>query len=550
MRNLTMLLGTLLMATPWSSSPAQSLQWAGQWAGTYNAPVLAMCTDASGDLWATGFYQGDTDFDLGPGTMNLSGSPGGAWIPIAKYDPSGSLLWTGRLGNGTPGSALTWGSNIASDDAGGLIVAGQFSGASDFDPGPGQYMLDDIDLDLVYKSDVFVAKLDTSGAFHWAVQFGDSATDHCRDMVLDGDGNILLAFDLADTADMDPGPGTDILPVPSPGTDVLVKLDPNGGLLWYRDLGAIGPIPWIALGTDTNNTIWVTRNGDIRTFDEQGNLLWALPMEMIPVDMAVDEHGNGLICGSFEGTLDMDPGPGVTTVSASGNSDLFCAKLDPTGDLVWSIHLGGSAYTTGTGIALGPDGHVHLTGIYQAPLDLDPGPGTWPAVHSGEGDILVITLDSTGAFLNGSTLSAPGLDNAYGSVVLASSDLVLYGSFEGTLDVDPGPGVLHLNSSAYSDGLIARYSGMATSAGQGADEHHARAMPNPTDGALWLLDLPPNTCGVSVLNAQGAEVMRMAPTKGDRSMRLDLSPLAAGLHHVRVLTTSEVVTIKVVRSGN
>lgn len=544
------MLGALLTAVAWGSSPAQTLQWAGQWSGTYNAPVQAMCADGAENLWATGFHQGDTDFDLGPATMILPGAPGGAWIPVAKYDPSGALVWAGRFGNGTAYSAVVWGSHIEADPAGGIIVAGQFSGASDFDPGPGTFILDDVDMDLLNESDVFVAKLDTAGAFQWAVQFGDSASDNCRDMTMDGAGNILLTFDLRDTADMDPGPGVNILPVPDPQTDVLVKLDPNGGLLWYRDLGAIGGWPWTAVGTDMNNSIWVARDGDIRKFDEQGNLLWALPLEVVPSDMVVDASGNSILIGSFDGTVDMDPGPGVTSVSASGSSDLFCAKLDPAGDLLWSIRLGGTGYTTGVGIALGPGSHIHLTGTYEAPLDLDPGPGVWPAVHSGEQDVLAVTLDSTGAFLSGLTLSGPGMDQAYDAVVLASSDLVLHGFFEGTLDVDPGPGTLNLTCTTYSDGLIARYSGPATSAGHGVREDLVRAMPNPTDGPLRLVDLPPNVHEVCVLDAQGTVVLRPAPTMEDRSMQLDLRPLAAGLYHVRVLTTAEVIMIKVVRSGS
>src|SRR4051812_3147846 len=47
--------------------------------------------------------------------------------------------------------------------------------------------------------------------------------------------------------------------------------------------------------------------------------------------VAVDSAGNAVVTGRFAGTVDFDPGPGVTNLVTGGSSDIFIAKYSPTG---------------------------------------------------------------------------------------------------------------------------------------------------------------------------------------------------------------------------
>ena len=49
----------------------------------------------------------------------------------------------------------------------------------------------------------------------------------------------------------------------------------------------------------------------------------------------VDAAGNINIAGAFQGTADFDPGAGVSNLTSAGDDDIFVAKLNPTGNLIW-----------------------------------------------------------------------------------------------------------------------------------------------------------------------------------------------------------------------
>lgn len=53
--------------------------------------------------------------------------------------------------------------------------------------------------------------------------------------------------------------------------------------------------------------------------------------------VAVDSSDNLYVSGSFRGTIDLDPGPGVYEVTSAGETfgDAFLAKYGPDGALVW-----------------------------------------------------------------------------------------------------------------------------------------------------------------------------------------------------------------------
>ena len=531
----------VVLSTNTTKVSGQVLEWAGQIEGAYYSPVRGMCMDASGNLWATGSYQGATDFDLGAGIYTMPGLPSEVWLYAAKYDMSGSLVWVGRFGGGT--GYFT--NNIEADGSGSVYVAGQFKGTGDFDPGPGSFLMSDVDPDILSQTDAFVLKLDTSGSFEWAIQFGDSATDYCRDMILDADGNVILALQVADTADMDPGPGVAILNVPYQ-TSVVVKLDANGVLLWYKDLGPPGSYPWVSLDTDASGNIWVASYSRIRKFDPMGSVLLDLPLEVITAGLVVDGTGSVYFTGGFEGTVDMDPSPGVSYVTSLGTLDLFCVKLDPFGALLWSVQLGGSGATSGQIIELDPSGSVYLTGYYETTLDLDPGPGTWTAVSAGDPDILVVQLDSTGGFQGAMTLAGLEDQFAYGCLSVGPGEWVLHGSFEGTFDADPGPGVVDLTCTTYPDGFIARYGSLSTDIAEDSGVDHLQIFPNPSGGEVNLLNLPSGTHEIVLLDALGAEQLRITPSSSGPMFRLDLGDHPNGPYWIKVVAQDRVVVTPII----
>ncbi len=166
--------------------------------------------------------------------------------------------------------------------------------------------------------------------------------------------------------------------------------------------------------------------------------------------VAVDSVGAVYVTGRFQGTVDMDPGPGVLTVTSAGDYDMFVYKLDAAGVLQWATTFGGTGRDAGLDIAVDDFGGVYLTGTYVGPVDFDPGAGVYELSNIGG---FVLKLDATGNFhWVGNCGTEPN------SLALDSSANVhVAGSFRGAADFDPGPGLAKLTSAGMNDSFVCKW---------------------------------------------------------------------------------------------
>ena len=70
----------------------QNFTWAKQFGGPGNSSGTDIITDAAGNVYTTGFFDGTADFDPGPGVLNLTQS-GGPGAYISKLDANGNFIW-------------------------------------------------------------------------------------------------------------------------------------------------------------------------------------------------------------------------------------------------------------------------------------------------------------------------------------------------------------------------------------------------------------------------------------------------------------------------
>ena len=75
------------------------------------------------------------------------------------------------------------------------------------------------------------------------------------------------------------------------------------------------------------------------------------------VGIAADASGNSYVTGFFGGTVDFDPGAGVTNLTSVGGRDIFVAKYDASGNPVFALGLGGGDTDEGQGIAIDASGN-------------------------------------------------------------------------------------------------------------------------------------------------------------------------------------------------
>ena len=75
-------------------------------------------------------------------------------------------------------------------------------------------------------------------------------------------------------------------------------------------------------------------------------------------DMVADAYGNLYVIGTFSGALSLSNNLTLT----ANDHDIFMAKFDVLGNVIWAKKIGGSGWDTGEGIALDPQGNILLTG--------------------------------------------------------------------------------------------------------------------------------------------------------------------------------------------
>jgi gliding motility-associated-like protein len=224
--------------------------------GTHTATGKFIRTDNKGNLFISGYFYGDVDFDPGTGIRLLStgitaesnflskldSSGNFAWaikditgLDIAtdglgnvytyfdlltKYDANGNEVWMRPTG-GTPNTTFAY-ADITTDANGNIYFTGLFHYTRDFDPGPAEYNL--TTNGGGYASDVFVCKLDNNGMFVWAKSFGGRAEDYATSITVDNDENVYTTGVFLGTADFDGGPGTYPLTSPAGGGIFIHKM--------------------------------------------------------------------------------------------------------------------------------------------------------------------------------------------------------------------------------------------------------------------------------------------------------------------------------------
>ncbi|MEP7318175.1 MAG: SBBP repeat-containing protein [Panacibacter sp.] len=335
---------------------------------------------------------------------------------ILKLDNAGNFIWAKNMG-GAYSTCRSFA--MAVDASGNVYTTGVFFFRPDFDPGPAVFQLASEG-----TADVFISKLDASGNFVWAKKFSGSDDDYAYAIALDALGNIYTTGTFQATTDFDPGPGTYNLTSVSYYTNdmFIAKLDAAGNFVWAKKM-----------------------------IDAQQNMANSL---------ALDAAGNVYTSGYFYGMGDFDPGAGVFTLSAINNSDIFISKLNSAGNFVWAKKMGGVKDDYGYAIAVDAPGNVYTTGIFTGTADFDPGAGTYNYTAAGDStlgsgyDVFISKLDVSGNFSWAVKLGAASYDIGRSIAVDAAANVYTTGSFDETVDFDPGTGVYNLTAAYYSDVFI------------------------------------------------------------------------------------------------
>jgi len=458
-------------------------KWAKHMGGISNDCGHSITTDAGGNVYTTGRFEGTADFDPGVGTANLT-SAGGRDIFIQKLDTAGNFLWVKQIG----GTSHNWGYSITTDAGGNVYATGNFKGTADFDPGAGT-----VNLTSAGYDDIFIQKLDGAGNFLWAKKMGGASYDRVYSITIDAGGNVYTTGYFEGTVDFDPGAGTTNL-ISAGYEDIFIqKLDSAGNLLWAKQMGGTFYDYGRSITTDADGNVYTTgyfkgtvdfdpgagianltslgvQDIFIQKLDTAGNLLWVKQMGGTSgggygYSITTGAGGNIYTTGGFGGIVDFDPGAGAAYLTSVGQSDIFIQKLDGAGNLLWVKQMGGTHSEFGYSITTDAGSNIYTTGGFGGTVDFDPGAGTANLTSASSEDIFIQKLDSSGNLLCVKQMGGTYSDQGFSITTDAGGNVYTTGYFKGTVDFNPGAGTTNLTSAGGMDVFIQKLSQCIPSTG-------------------------------------------------------------------------------------
>jgi hypothetical protein len=204
----------------------------------------------------------------------------------------------------------------------------------------------------------------------------------------------------------------------------------------------------------------------IATFGWTQELAWAGAIgaegDDVVQAMTVDVDGDVLVAGYFEGEVDMDPGPGELWLTANGFNDVYVQKLTEDGELIWALGVGGEGPDYATGISTDATGNIHVVGAFNEVVDFDPGPGVSALTSVGEYDMFLAEFSPDGALLQAQGIGSTGYDEPKCVAVGALGNVYVLSYFSGTIDVDPGVGVISFTAEGALDMLLQKFDDQGT----------------------------------------------------------------------------------------
>jgi hypothetical protein len=268
------------------------------------------------------------------------------------------------------GSDHDTGNGIAVDSSGNAYITGYFLETATFGftslVSSGSY-------------DIFIAKLTSSGYWEWAIKAGGSDSDIGNGIAVDSSGNAYITGYFSETATF----GSTSL-VSSGNYDIFVaKLSSSGSWQWTVKAG----------GSDSD-----IGNG-----------------------IAVDSSGNAYVTGSFLETATF----GSTSLVSSGGTDIFIVKLSSSGSWQWVIRVGNSGYDYVNAIAVDSSGNTYVSGDFTGTTTF----GSTSLVSSGNYDIFIAKLSSSGSWQWAVKAGGSGIDRGVGIAVDSSGNAYITGHF-------------------------------------------------------------------------------------------------------------------------
>jgi hypothetical protein len=118
------------------------------------------------------------------------------------------------------------------------------------------------------------------------------------------------------------------------------------------------------------------------------------------IDFTIDAGKNIVVVGSYDGTVDMDPGIG-SDIYTGPSTSLIVHKVDENGNLLWNRAVQGNGFlgVSGKKVKLDQSGNIYVAGFFDGNADFNTGSGVLNFSCNNLQDGFILKLSPTGSFI-------------------------------------------------------------------------------------------------------------------------------------------------------
>jgi len=269
------------------------------------------------------------------------------------------------------GQSFEEGRAIHSDDTGNIYSVGTFRGNSQL----GLRVLR-----AKGTQDLYISKFDTNGNILWAQSASSVGFTEANDVTTDTAYNVYAIGSFEGTGTF----GQTSLTVKGGSDVVITKIDKNGVWQWAK-----------AFGGKDNDT---------------------------GISIAIDAQDNLYVAGTFRGSMTL----GQTTLTATGDADIFLASLDSKGQWRWATSFGGTLDERVTQIALDSQGNIYVSGQFLGLIKVN----NASFGSKGMTDAFLAKFDNTGTYVWLQTIGGKLSDKGRSVVVDSKDNVYMAGEFQ------------------------------------------------------------------------------------------------------------------------
>jgi hypothetical protein len=184
-------------------------------------------------------------------------------------------------------------------------------------------------------------------------------------------------------------------------------------------------------------------NGWLKTF---GSLNFGQSVQ----DIAITSTGEIVVVGGFFDTIKFGPGP-LETLGSTGSSDIFVAKFDQLGNVIWSRRFGDSSAQVAFAVAVDNMGAIYVGGSMAGKVDFD---GTI-LTSNGADDGFLARFEPDGKL--GWAQNWGDINSQYVRQieVTKTNSIVVAGEFKGTIPFDAS--LNKITSAGNADIFVAKF---------------------------------------------------------------------------------------------